>query len=141
MPFRGFLYFTNISPAIPKPLYDFAPLSYLFSPSLAILTLMVSLAGILGSTWIACRKELGSQPAILLRPPAAKKGKRIFLERITPLWKRLSFLQKITLRNMFRYKRRLVMMLVGISCCCALVVTAFGVRDSMVDTGDTQAVA
>lgn len=119
-------------------LYHFAPLSYLFSPSLALITLAVSLVGILGSTWLSCRKELSSQPARLLRPRTMKKGKRIFLERITPLWKRLSFLQKITLRNMFRYKQRLVMMLVGISCSAGLVVTGFGVRDSMIDTGSMQ---
>lgn len=119
-------------------LYDFAPLSYLLSPSLAILTLLVSLVGILGSTLFSCWKELGSQPARLLRPRATKNGKRIFLERVTPLWKRLPFLQKITLRNMFRYKRRLIMMLVGISCCAGLVVTAFGVRDSMINTGSWQ---
>ncbi|MGM9607359.1 MAG: ABC transporter permease [Oscillospiraceae bacterium] len=119
-------------------LYDFAPLSYLFSPELAVLTLAVSLIGILGSTFISCRKELSSVPAELIRPRAAKSGKRILLEHITPLWKRLSFLQKITLRNMFRYKRRLVMMLVGISCCAGLVVTAFGVRDSMIDVGELQ---
>ncbi|MBS5724255.1 MAG: ABC transporter permease [Clostridiales bacterium] len=121
-----------------RALYDFAPLSYLFSPSLALLTLAVSLVGILGSTWLSCRKELGSRPALLLRPRAAKTGKRIFLERITPLWKHLRFLQKVTLRNMFRYKQRLVMMLVGISCCAGLVLTGFGVRDSMVDTGSLQ---
>lgn len=119
-------------------LYNFAPLRYLFSPSLALLTLAVSLAGILGSTFVSCRKELVSAPAKLIRPRSAKNGKRILLERLTPLWGRLPFLQKITLRNMFRYKRRLIMMLVGISCCAGLVVTAFGVRDSMIDIGKLQ---
>ena len=121
-----------------RSLYDFAPLSYLFSPALAGLTLAVALIAILGSTYLSCRKELGSQPAALLRPRAAKSGNRILLERVGFLWRRLTFLQKITLRNMFRYKRRLVMMLVGISCCAGLVVTAFGVRDSMIDTGTLQ---
>lgn len=119
-------------------LYDFAPLSYLFSPFLALLTLAVSLIGILGGTIISCWKELGSAPAKLIRPRAAKTGKRILLERITPMWNRLPFLQKITLRNMFRYKQRLVMLLVGVSCCTGLVVTAFGVRDSMIDIGTLQ---
>lgn len=119
-------------------LYNFAPLDYLFSPSLAVLTLAVSLMGILGSTLVSCRKELDSAPAKLIRPRATKKGKRILLERITPLWKHLPFLRKITLRNMFRYKRRLLMMLVGVSCCAGLVVTAFGVRDSMINIGSTQ---
>lgn len=121
-----------------RSFYDFAPISYLFSPYLALFTLVVSLIGILGSTLISCRKELGSEPAKLIRPRAAKIGKHILLERIPALWSRLSFLQKITARNMFRYKRRLIMMLVGISCCAGLVVTAFGVRDSMIDVGTWQ---
>lgn len=119
-------------------LYDFAPLSYLFSGKLAWITLGVSLLGILGSTYFSCRKEFISVPAKLIRPRAAKNGKRILLERLTFLWKRLTFLQKITTRNMFRYKKRLIMMLVGISCCAGLVVTGFGVRDSMIHVADTQ---
>lgn len=119
-------------------IYDFAPMAYLFSPLMASLTLMVSLLGILGSTYISCRKELMSMPAKLIRPRAAKKGKRILLERLSILWKRLSFLQKITLRNMFRYKKRLIMMLVGISCCTGLLVTGFGVGDSMTNIADIQ---
>lgn len=119
-------------------IYDFAPLTYLFSPVLAVVTLAVSMICILGSTFLSCRKELISEPAKLIRPRAAKNGKRILLEKLTPLWKKLSFLQKITLRNMFRYKKRLIMMLVGISCCAALVVTGFGVGDSMSDIADIQ---
>lgn len=119
-------------------LYHFAPLPYLFDPSLALLTLVVSLAGILSGTLIACRKELGSVPAKLIRRRAAKKGKRILLERITLVWGRLSFLQKVTLRNLFRYKSRFIMMLAGISCCTGLVVTAFGVRDSMIGISSLQ---
>lgn len=119
-------------------LYDFASMKYLFSPLWAVGTLFVSLIGILGSTWFSCVKELREKPAVLIRPKAAKTGKRIFLEYITPVWKQLSFLQKITTRNMFRYKRRLIMMLLGIGCCAALVVTAFGVRDSMIGIGALQ---
>ena len=119
-------------------IYGFAPLKYVFSPSLAAVTLLAALVFILGSTWLSCRRELGSVPAELLRPRAAKKGGRVFLERMTALWRRIPFLQKVTLRNMFRYKKRLVMMLVGISCCTALLVTGFGVRDSMIDTPSLQ---
>ncbi len=119
-------------------LYDFAPMPYLFSPGLALATLAVSLISILGSTFLSCRKELSSVPAKLIRPRTAKNGKRVLLERITPLWKGLKFLHKITLRNMFRYKQRLILMLVGISCCAGLVVTAFGVRDSMINIGTLQ---
>ncbi|MDD6268454.1 MAG: FtsX-like permease family protein [Oscillospiraceae bacterium] len=119
-------------------IYGFAPMSYLFSPGLAVITLAISLLFILGSTFISCRNELTCVPASLIRPRAAKSGKRVALEHITPVWRRLSFLQKITIRNMFRYKQRLFMMLIGIGCCAGLVVTAFGVRDSMIDIGELQ---
>jgi len=119
-------------------IYNFAPIEYLFSLELALMTLVISLVCILGSTYLSCRKELVSVPAALMRPKAGKVGKRVFLERVKPIWKRLSFLQKITVRNMFRYKQRLLMMLVGIGCCAGLVVTAFGVRDSMIDVGEIQ---
>ena len=119
-------------------IYNFAPIIYLFSGSLAILTLAISLISILGTTYISCRHELAEVPASLIRPRAGKVGKRVLLERIKPLWNRLSFLRKITVRNMFLYKRRMVMMLVGIGCCAGLLVTAFGVRDSMIDVGEIQ---
>lgn len=114
-------------------LYDFAPIKYVFNLKLALGTLAVSLAGILGSAMFACFKDLVEKPAGLIRPLPSAGGKRILLEKITPLWKRLSFLKKVTLRNMFRYKKRLFMMLIGVSCCAGLVLTAFGVRDSMVN--------
>lgn len=119
-------------------LYDFAPLIYLFDPVLAFGTLAASMVGILGSTWFSCRKELRSQPAQLIRPQTAKEGKRVLLERLPFIWKRLSFLRKVTLRNMFRYKKKLIMMLVGISCCTGLLITGFGVRDTMINTGHLQ---
>lgn len=119
-------------------LYKFAPLKYTYSRSLAMVTLGVSLMGILGATLTSCWKSLRSVPAELIRPQRGKSGKRILLEYIPFLWKPLSFLQKITLRNMLRYKLRMTMMLVGISCCTALMVTAFGVRDSMLHVGDDQ---
>ncbi|MCI1306173.1 MAG: ABC transporter permease [Lachnospiraceae bacterium] len=119
-------------------LYDFSDLPYAADPALAVLTLAVSLAAITGSVWISCRSGLLSSPADLIRPRSAKPGSRILLERFTPLWNRLSFLQKAILRNMLRYKVRTVMMLIGIGCCTALVVTAFGVRDSMIHVGDIQ---
>ena len=118
-------------------LYNFSPLSYYFSPSMMLLTLSASLICILGSTYVSVRRELVSSPASLIRPKASKGGKRILLERL-PLWRRLPFLQKIIFRNMFRYKQRLIMMLVGISCCCGLLLTAFGVRNSMIDIANIQ---
>ena len=119
-------------------IYNFAPIPYLFSGTLAVITLAISLVSILGTTYLSCRRELAEVPASLIRPRAGKVGKRVLLERIKPLWSRLSFLSKITVRNMLLYKQRMIMMLVGIGCCAGLLVTAFGIRDSMIDVGQIQ---
>lgn len=85
----------------------------------------------LGSTAFACRSELQETPASLLQPKAPKAGKRIFLEYIRPVWKRLKFTQKVTCRNLFLYKRRLVMTVVGIAGATGLLLTGFGIKDSV----------
>lgn len=118
--------------------YGFARIQYTFSLPLAVMTGAVSITGILLCTWLSVRSELSIRPAELIRPGVSKSGKRIWLEHITPLWKRLSFLHKITLRNMLRYKQRLFMMLIGIGCCAALVLTGFGVKDSLIGITDLQ---
>ena len=118
--------------------YGFARIQYTSSLPLAVMTGVVSITGILLCTWLSVRSELSIRPAELIRPGVSKSGKRIWLEQITPFWKRLSFLHKITLRNMLRYKQRLFMMLVGISCCAALVLTGFGVKDSLIGITDLQ---
>ena len=118
-------------------LYNFTTLTYYFSPTMLAITLGASLFFILGSTYVSVRHELISSPASLIRPKATKGGKRILLERL-PLWKKLPFLQKIIFRNMFRYKQRFIMMIVGIGCCCGLLLTAFGVRNSMIDIANMQ---
>lgn len=82
-------------------------------------------------TWTACRNSLKETPADLMRPRAPKAGKRIFLEYIRPLWKRLSFTQKVTCRNLFRYKKRFWMTVIGVAGCTALLVTGFGISDSI----------
>ncbi len=83
-------------------------------------------------TWYSCRMSLREVPAELIRPKAPTKGKKIFLEYL-PFWERFSFLNKVMLRNIFRYRQRLLMMLVGIGGCTALLLTGFGIRDSIVD--------
>ena len=112
-------------------LYSFAPIRFVFSLPLALLTGLASLLGILAAAFFCCHGTLTEVPARLLRPKGLKSGRRILLEHIAPLWRRFSFLTKVMLRNLFRYKQRFVMMLCGIACCAALVVAAFGVRDSM----------
>ena len=88
-------------------------------------------------TWYCCRKTLREVPAELIRPKAPDAGKKILLERL-PFWHRISFLNKVTIRNIFRYRQRLAMMMVGIGGCTALLVTGFGLRDSIVNVVDYQ---
>lgn len=88
-------------------------------------------------TWYCCRRALREQPAELIRPKAPDAGKKILIERL-PIWRRISFLNKVTIRNIFRYRQRLAMMLVGIGGCVALLIAAFGLRDSIVNVVDYQ---
>ena len=88
-------------------------------------------------TWYCCRMELREVPAELIRPKPPTTGKKILLEHL-PFWNKISFLNKVMLRNIFRYRQRLLMMIVGIGGCTALLVTGFGVRDSIVDIVDFQ---
>lgn len=79
----------------------------------------------------ACYKELIETPALLMRPKIPKNGKRIFLEHIPMVWKHFSFIYKVTARNIFRYKKRFLMTVIGISGCSALLVAGFGIQDSI----------
>ncbi len=88
-------------------------------------------------TWYCCRRALLEQPAELIRPKAPDAGRKILLEYL-PFWKRISFLNKVTIRNIFRYRQRLAMMMVGIGGCTALLLTGFGLRDSIVNVVDYQ---
>ncbi|WP_270739902.1 FtsX-like permease family protein [Massilioclostridium coli] len=92
----------------------------------------------LGATFFACRSSLSETPASLMLPKAPKAGKRILLERITPIWSHLSFSHKVTARNLFRYKKRLFMTVIGIAGCTALLLTGFGVKDSVSGVIDNQ---
>ena len=119
-------------------MYDFAPLASVFDPVLAVVSFGAALLCSMGATYVACRAELTRPAAELIRPKAPKPGKRIFLERIPFVWKRLSFLRKVSVRNVLRYKSRLVMMLIGIGGCTALLITGFGIRDSLANIVDNQ---
>ena len=119
-------------------LYNFSPIHYVFDPVLAAISLAVSLLCSAGTTFIACRAELLQVPAELMRPRTPKAGKRILLEKIPLLWNRFSFLRKVSIRNIIRYKRRLVMMLLGIAGCTALMLTGLGLRDSISNIADDQ---
>ncbi len=94
----------------------------------------ITLAAVLVTTLsalLACYKELAEQPATLMRPKAPKPGRRVLLERVGFIWKRLSFVQKVTVRNLLRYKRRILMTVIGIAGCTALMVAGFGLKYSI----------
>lgn len=86
-----------------------------------------------GTAYLACRSEVRRTPAELMRPKAPKSGSRIFLEHIPAVWSRLSFLNKVTARNLFRYKRRFFMTVAGILGCTALIVCGFAIKDSVAE--------
>ncbi|MBR3555826.1 MAG: ABC transporter permease [Oscillospiraceae bacterium] len=85
----------------------------------------------LGATWLVCRRDLKESAAELIRPKAPPAGKRILIERVKFLWKRVKFLHKVSIRNILRYKKRMVMMILGVGGCTALLLTGFGIRDSI----------
>ncbi len=119
-------------------MYTMGELTYLFNGWLALLSVLAAILCSVGAAFFSCRYELYSVPANLIRPKAPKNGKRIFLEKITFIWKRLKFLHKVSVRNLVRYKKRFFMMILGISGCTALLVAGFGIRDSVANVADQQ---
>lgn len=101
--------------------------------SYSLIGLAVGLFCTVGISMIVLRVDLMSSPATLLRPKAPKAGKTILLERIQPLWRRLNFNQKVTMRNLFRYKSRMFMTVFGIAGCTAMILTGFGLKNSISD--------
>lgn len=119
-------------------LYNIDQIKFLFQPGLILLA-SGSVTGItLLATLYSIYSELIEMPSQLMRPKAAKAGKKILLERISFIWKRLSFLRKVTARNIFRYKKRFFMTIIGIAGCSALLVAGFGINDSISDIVNQQ---
>lgn len=114
------------------------PLERVTDWTLVLIVLAASLLCTVGTTWFSCRYELSETAAGLMRPKAPKPGKRVLLERIPFIWKRLKFLKKVSVRNIFRYKKRFFMMIIGISGCTALLLTGFGINDSISGFADNQ---
>lgn len=114
-------------------MYNMGDISVGYNIILAFATIIVSLICACGAAYFSCIYELKSVPATLIRPKAPKNGKRILLERIGFVWNHMKFLHKVSARNIFRYKKRFIMMILGISGCTALLVTGFGLNDSIKD--------
>lgn len=94
--------------------------------------------GIVGAAFVSCSSALTVTPAMLMRPKAPKNGSRVLLERVTPVWSRLSFLNKVTARNLFRYKKRLFMTLFGIAGCTSLLLAGFTIKDTVLGLMELQ---
>ncbi|QAY33176.1 FtsX-like permease family protein [Bifidobacterium pullorum subsp. gallinarum] len=119
--------------AVPAP-----PLPLPIQPGAALLSGGLGVGVTLLCTWFAVVSSLRETPSRLMLPRPPKAGKRILLEHVGPLWRRMSFSWKVTCRNIFRYKRRFLMTLIGISGCTALMLVGFGLHDSIWDIIDNQ---
>lgn len=115
-------------------MYEFAEIDYIFNIPLFAISMAAALLCSVGATYFTCRTELTSTPANLIRPRAPKGGNRVFMEYIPFIWNRLKFLQKVSVRNLFRYKKRFFMMVIGIGGCTALLLTGYGIKDSVAGT-------
>lgn len=118
--------------------YTLPSLEVVYYPAYIIQGIVISIVCTVGAAMVVLKVDLNSHPSTLMRPKAPKVGKKILLERITPLWKRLNFNQKVTCRNLFRYRQRMIMTVFGIAACAAMIVTGFGLQDSINDLTDKQ---
>jgi len=134
----GFRLFPTVIFNAYRVMYNLPAVVTPFNMSLAITSTLVAVISTTAAAVMACIKELTSAPAELMRPRAPKAGKRIFLERIGFIWRRMSFTKKVTARNIFRYKKRFLMTVIGIAGCTGLLVTGFGLKDSILSITDIQ---
>lgn len=123
---------------LPKIIFDIYKMMYTLPDIEAEFNLYYTITGTgiailctVGATIYSCTKELISMPAVLMRPKAPKMGKRVLLENIKFIWSKMKFTQKVTARNIFRYKKRFLMTIIGVCGCTALIVAGFGLRDSV----------
>ncbi len=119
-------------------MYEMPSLIASFMPLYLILGIVLSIGTTGLATYFACQKELSSVPAVLMRPKAPKAGKRVFLENVGFIWSRLSFTGKVTVRNLFRNKKRFIVTIIGIAGCTALLLAACGLRDAISGVIDNQ---
>lgn len=127
----GFVALPKVIAIVTSTLYILPKFQLSFNPYYGIGGVGLFLLGIVGATAISCAEMLRQRPAELMRPKAPKAGSRILLEHIPFIWKRLNFLNKVTCRNLLRYKKRAIMTIVGILGCTMLIVLGFGVKDSV----------
>lgn len=127
----GFIILPKIIWMMYGMMYQISDISISFNVKYGLIGLGLISLCIIGATVYTVLKELVNTPANLMRPKAPKMGNRVFLEKIPFIWKRLNFSQKVTVRNLFRYKKRFYMTIIGITGCTALILTGFGLKDSI----------
>lgn len=129
--FAGFLAYPNAIMTAYEVVFQVPELTILFPAKLIILGSLFAVASTTVATYLACRKEMASKPADLMRAKAPKAGKRVFLEKIPFIWSRMNFSAKVTTRNLMRNKKRAIVTFVGIVGCMSLLLTGFGLNDSI----------
>ena len=127
----GFNFIPGIIANMYGMVYEVPEVVLEFNNEIALIGMSFAALCTVGATLYTCIRELIHNPATLMRPKAPKPGKRVLLERITFIWKRLSFTAKVTARNIFRYKKRFFMTIIGVCGCTALIVAGFGLRDAI----------
>lgn len=134
----GFLCIPNIIWNIYKILFDVPVFCYKYTPVNILTGICIVYICVGGATLITFFKNAKENPASLLRPKAPKKGKRVILEKIPFVWKRINFSMKVTIRNIFRYKSRVLMTIIGVGGCTALLICGFGLRDAIINIPNKQ---
>lgn len=129
----GFVVLPTILFSIFGIMYDIPEYFLAFNWLYGIGGILLFVIGIGGAAIASCSSALSYMPAVLMRPKAPKNGSRVLLERVTPIWSRLSFLNKVTARNLFRYKKRLFMTLFGIAGCTALLLGGYTIKDTITE--------
>ncbi len=136
--FAGFVILPKIIFSFFKVMYQIPAYLIRFEPASGTIGIAMFTVGILLAALYVIHGDLTYMPATLMRPPVPKGGTRIFLEHIPLVWKRLSFLNKVTARNLFRYKRRLLMTIIGILGCTGLLICGFGIKNTVADLESRQ---
>ena len=120
-------------------MYDFSDkVDYVIDIKLGLIALAAALLCSMGATWVSISQDFKVSPSELIRPKTPPAGKRILMERITPLWNRISFLYKVSIRNIFRDKKRFLMMVIGVSGCTALLIAGMGIDTTIAKVADHQ---
>ena len=127
----GFNWLPKIVADMYAMVYDVPEVILEYNMEFATIGMAFAMICTVGATIYTCAKELIHNPATLMRPKSPKPGKRVILERIPFIWKHLNFTAKVTARNIFRYKKRFLMTIIGVCGCTALIIAGFGIRDAI----------